>query len=204
MTCSPIRSIAVIGSGISGLTVCNLAREAGLEPVLFEKARGPGGRISSKRLSGDALDMGAQYFTVRNADFRRFLKRYAQDAVAPWAGRLLHENAHGELEPFPGDTRWVGVPRMSALPGPLQHRWPSKPRPQFGGPGNRMGSGSWRRKGANTDPMMRWLSPYRPLRPRHCCPPCQRSLSDCVSFQWHPAGPLRRALNRIPGLTLKA
>ena len=119
MTCSPIRSIAVIGSGISGLTVCNLAREAGLEPVLFEKARGPGGRISSKRLSGDALDMGAQYFTVRNADFRRFLKRYAQDAVAPWAGRLLHENAHGELEPFPGDTRWVGVPRMSALPRDL-------------------------------------------------------------------------------------
>ena len=115
MTWSPIRSIAIIGSGISGLTVGNLVREAGLEPVLFDKARGPGGRISSKRLSGDSVDMGAQYFTVRNPYFRRFLDRYARTAIQPWPGRFLHENAEGGMEPFPEEARWVGVPRMSAL-----------------------------------------------------------------------------------------
>lgn len=115
MSYTEIRSIAVIGSGISGLTVSNLAREAGLETVIFEKARGPGGRVSSKRVSGDSLDLGAQYFTVRNDAFRSFLDRYAADAVAPWEGRLLHENGQGTMEPFPREERWVGVPRMSAL-----------------------------------------------------------------------------------------
>lgn len=115
MTWSRIRSIAIIGSGISGLTVGNLARKAGLEPVLFEKARGPGGRISSKRLSGDSLDMGAQYFTVRKSEFRDFLDRYAGESISPWTGRILYENGSGEMEPFPDESRWVGVPRMSAL-----------------------------------------------------------------------------------------
>ncbi|TDT41399.1 hypothetical protein DES49_1482 [Halospina denitrificans] len=115
MTQSRIRSIAIIGSGISGLTVGNLVRETGLDPVLFEKARGPGGRVSSKRLSGDFLDMGAQYFTVRKPEFRSFLDRYAAGAIKPWQGRFLHENEQGEMEPFPGEARWVGASRMSAL-----------------------------------------------------------------------------------------
>ena len=115
MTWQSIRSIAIIGSGISGLTVGNLAREAGLDPVLFEKARGPGGRISSKRLSGDVVDMGAQYFTVRKPEFRSLLDRYAGWAMEPWQGRFLRENEQGEMSPFPEEARWVGVPRMSAL-----------------------------------------------------------------------------------------
>ena len=38
-----------------------------------------------------------------------------RSTIAPWSGRLLHENDSGAMEAFPGEDRWVGVPRMSAL-----------------------------------------------------------------------------------------
>lgn len=115
MTFPTIRSIAIIGSGISGLTVGNLVRDAGVDAVVFEKARGPGGRISSKRWGSSGVDMGAQYLTIRTDAFREFLGQRAPGAVAPWSGRLRHENGQGELEPFPEETRCVGFPRMSAI-----------------------------------------------------------------------------------------
>ena len=83
--------------------------------TLFEKARGPGGRIASKRLDNAFVDMGAQYFTVRNERFRQFLSETAGNSVAVWDARLRYETEAGEFEPFPQDTRWVAIPRMSAL-----------------------------------------------------------------------------------------
>lgn len=115
MTFPSIRSIAVIGSGISGLTVGNLVRDNGINAVVFEKARGPGGRISSKRWGSSGVDMGAQYFTIRTEAFREFLDQRVPDAFASWTGRLLYENGQGGMEPFPEETRWVGFPRMSAI-----------------------------------------------------------------------------------------
>ena len=112
---SEIRSTAIIGSGIAGLTLGNLLGRSGVAVTLFEKARGPGGRTASKRFSDSTVDMGAQYFTVRNERFRGFLEAFAGDCVQPWQGRLVHQREDGDFEPYRETTRWVGVPRMSAL-----------------------------------------------------------------------------------------
>jgi hypothetical protein len=47
--------------------------EAGREVVVFEKSRSLGGRCASRRWEGCVLDHGAQFFTVRDVDFRRFI-----------------------------------------------------------------------------------------------------------------------------------
>jgi len=55
----PNRTTAIIGAGISGLACAQALAAAGQPVTLFDKARGPGGRMSSRRLPEATLDLGA-------------------------------------------------------------------------------------------------------------------------------------------------
>ncbi len=112
-----IRSLAVIGSGIAGLTIARETTGQGIQCTVFEKSRGPGGRLSSKRAEGGVtLDMGAQYFTVYDPRFSQFLKdHHGWNVLQQWDGTLMYETGTGRLQTFLPAKRWVGVPRMSAL-----------------------------------------------------------------------------------------
>lgn len=123
-------TIAIVGAGLAGLTCARSLRKAGHAVVLFDKGRGPGGRMSSRRLVtalGEAhVDHGAQYFTVRDPGFRRQVEEWRQAGlVALW--------------PAAGPDCWVGVPAMSA---PVKHlavgadvRWQVRIDALSGGPG---------------------------------------------------------------------
>lgn len=110
-------SIAIIGAGIAGLTMALRAREQGMAATVFEKSRGPGGRLASKRVGDDvSVDMGAQFFTVRNPRFQALLDQYTGDgAFDLWNASLWHESADGEVGHFHPAQRYVGSPRMSAV-----------------------------------------------------------------------------------------
>lgn len=111
-----VRRAAVIGSGLAGLTAAHRLKASGVTVTLFEKSRGPGGRLASKRLTDGAADIGAQYFTIRNPAFRSFLNHYAgADSYAPWQARLRYQRESGEWEDFLPEQRYVGVPRMTAI-----------------------------------------------------------------------------------------
>ena len=103
--------IAIIGAGLSGLTLATrLATEH--EIIVFEKARGPGGRMSTRRADPYAFDHGAQYFTAETEAFQRFLKPFLSNGtVAEWNTAIeLKQGAR-----LSGKTRYVGVPGMNAL-----------------------------------------------------------------------------------------
>jgi len=109
--------VAVIGGGISGLSAARVLQDHGLEVLVLDKGRTPGGRMSTRSSrEGWAMDHGAQYFTARDPVFRMHVDSWHQDGwVAPWEGRWLRSVA-GELQPVRPETRWVGVPGMRALP----------------------------------------------------------------------------------------
>lgn len=97
--------LAIIGAGLAGLACAERLRARGLEARLFDKGKGPSGRLASRRIAthlGEAVfDMGAQYFTVRDRDFAAQVAQWlAKDLVAPW--------------PEAGSGAWVGVPTMAA------------------------------------------------------------------------------------------
>ena len=110
-----IRRVAVVGSGMAGLTAAILLREQNHDVTIFEKSRGPGGRMAAKRVTDGSVDIGAQYFTVRNPAFYAFLNRYAEGSFRPWPGRFGYQTSTGQWEPFPQEARYVGVPRMTAI-----------------------------------------------------------------------------------------
>ena len=97
--------IGIVGAGLAGLSCGARLRDAGHAVSIFDKGRGPGGRLSNRRIAtplGDArFDHGAQYFTARDPEFRRAVEAWARDGiVAPW--------------PAAGDDARVGVPGMNA------------------------------------------------------------------------------------------
>jgi len=111
-----LNSVAIVGAGLAGLSAAILLQQMGCQVTLFEKSRGPGGRLSAKRVKGGSADMGAQYFTIRNPQFQQFLDQHAGvSAYAPWDGRFGYQVPSGQWEPFPDEQRYVGVPRMTAI-----------------------------------------------------------------------------------------
>lgn len=113
---NPIRRVAVVGSGLAGLTTAIRLAEREIEVTVFEKSRGPGGRLASKRVPGGSADVGAQYFTVRNPDFHKFLDQYAgEQSYSEWHGRLGYQTEEGRWQAFPEEPRYVGTPRMTAV-----------------------------------------------------------------------------------------
>ena len=67
--------------------------------MLVEKARGPGGRMSTRRIDELRFDHGAQYFTARDADFRRQVARWLKEGtVQRWRARIGVAN-RGAISP---------------------------------------------------------------------------------------------------------
>ena len=87
-------SIGVIGSGISGATIANLLSKK--HPVdLFDKARGPGGRSSFKRLDKiRGFDHGTQYISPKSAPFKKFINELIKKKILKnWSGKHLFLNS---------------------------------------------------------------------------------------------------------------
>ncbi len=103
--------IAIIGAGLAGLT---LARKLALahEVTVFEKARGPGGRMSTRRAGPFAFDHGAQYFTAASDAFSAFLAPLiAEGLVAPWP-EAIDLRAGAKVSDKP---KYTAVPGMNAI-----------------------------------------------------------------------------------------
>ena len=107
-------NVGIIGAGLAGLACADGLRAAGHDVTLFDKARGPGGRMSTRRIAtplGEAaFDHGAQYFTVRDLRFRA--------VVDDWAARGLARQWETA-----GPETWIGVPAMNAVAKDMASRY---------------------------------------------------------------------------------
>ena len=111
-----MKRIAIIGAGISGLTVANqLKHHATIQ--IFEKSRGVSGRMSTRYADPFQFDHGAQDFTVRDPDFKDFLAPYIESGLLQeWQPkRVLLEQGKPALDRSWSDSHYVPVPGMNAL-----------------------------------------------------------------------------------------
>lgn len=90
--------IAVIGAGMAGAAAARLLADAGASVAIFDKSRGLGGRMATRRIEGGSFDHGAQFIRAQGERFGRKMAEW-RDAglVAEWE-----------------EGRFVGVPAMNA------------------------------------------------------------------------------------------
>ena len=84
----------IIGSGISGSTIANLLNKK-YSVILFDKARGPGGRASFKRIKGKTgFDHGTQYISQKTKEFKKFIKDLIKKRILKvWRGKHVFLNS---------------------------------------------------------------------------------------------------------------
>jgi len=110
------KRIAIIGAGISGLTLAR-SLEKDSDVVVFEKARGVSGRMSTRFAAPFFFDHGAQFFTARTQRFKDFLQPYIlSGTIKEWAGKIITLEAGKKItKSMWFEPHFVASPNMNSL-----------------------------------------------------------------------------------------
>lgn len=104
----------VIGAGISGLLAARELQDVGWHVIVFDKGRGVGGRMATRRVAGGAFDHGAQFFTVRSERFEGLVNDWiSAGAAAEWSRGFPNAEGEGGND---GHPRYRGVDGMTGIP----------------------------------------------------------------------------------------
>jgi hypothetical protein len=102
--------ILIIGAGLAGLTAANALQRAGHTPLVIDKGRSVGGRLATRRVADGLADHGAQFFTVRDAEFKAMVDGWLKDDLAyVWS--------YGWSDGSTADTPRDGHPRYAIRDG---------------------------------------------------------------------------------------
>ncbi|MEM8594010.1 MAG: NAD(P)-binding protein [Pseudomonadota bacterium] len=112
-------NIAVIGAGLSGLTLAHRLNNTHTVEV-FEKSRGVSGRLATHYSDDASFDHGAVQFSVRDARFLNYIERVSSssslDVVHEWSP-ITAEFDQNQLrsEAILSTPRYVASPKMNQL-----------------------------------------------------------------------------------------
>lgn len=96
------KRVAVIGAGMAGIAAARTLEQAGIASVIFEKARGWGGRCATKRWEGHVIDHGSQYFSIRHPVFRAEVEARCQGKMGVITAPIVTERG----DALPEDERF--------------------------------------------------------------------------------------------------
>ena len=111
--------ILIVGAGLSGLAAAQTLHTLGAPVLVVEKARGPGGRMSTRHetLDGNpvSFDHGAQFLRGHDAGFRQVMDAWERDRwIAPWRGHFVLIKGQC-LEAEEGRLRYAPGPGMNRI-----------------------------------------------------------------------------------------
>ena len=99
--------IIIVGAGLSGLMAARECDARGHEVIVFDKGRGVGGRLATRRIKDATLDHGAQFFTVRSDEFQSRVDEWiTAGVVREWCRGFSEEDGH---------PRYVGTHGMTSI-----------------------------------------------------------------------------------------
>ena len=108
--------VCIVGAGIAGLSAARELRKAGKDVVILEKSRGVGGRSATRRVEGNRVDHGAQYFTVRDKRLDEQVKKWLESSeLTVWSHGFHSLNESGLRSPAAGHPRYVFPNGMSTF-----------------------------------------------------------------------------------------
>lgn len=103
--------VLIVGAGISGLLCATELKRAGISVRVLDKGRGVGGRMATRYMEGARLDHGAQFFTVREAAFQKYVDQWmTAGIIREWFRKAPYDS---NPEGYP---RYCGVNGMNEAP----------------------------------------------------------------------------------------
>ena len=111
-----MKKLAIIGAGIAGLSCAKELQSHGISVDIFEKSRGPSGRMSTRRTPDWSADHGAQYFTARDPRFIQEVQHWINTgSAATWEPKLKVYEAGLWRDSNSREIRYVGTPNMNSI-----------------------------------------------------------------------------------------
>ena len=110
--------VAIVGAGLSGLSCARELQERGARVALWDKGRGVGGRMATRRLQHNGqtatFDHGAQFFTARSQEFKEQVAHWAsQNLAREWyRGQFKTRREEDSAEEFAVTGEPDGHPRF--------------------------------------------------------------------------------------------
>jgi len=99
-----MNKLAIIGAGFSTAVLCHYLNEKDI--VVFEKARGPGGRSSTRKVDDiGVFDHGLQYISPKDSEFLNYLKSIKD--IKKWDGDFVEID--GKISVLPPSEKWIGT-----------------------------------------------------------------------------------------------
>ena len=110
--------IAIIGAGMASSSIVSLLRN-NFDISVFEKSRGLGGRMATRRKDDFSFDHGTQFFTVKSKEFMKFIAPLIEKKVVNnWNAFYQEIGSEGiilEKQWQDTDRHYVGVPAMNSV-----------------------------------------------------------------------------------------
>ena len=113
-----MKTIAIIGNGLSALTLAHALKDVAAI-TLFEKSRGFGGRMATRRAAPFSFDHGAQFFSVKTDIFQTFLRPLINSGIVKvWHARFAEIGPDETFSSRIWDDdppHYVGTPVMNSI-----------------------------------------------------------------------------------------
>jgi renalase len=86
-------SCLIIGGGITGLIIATILQRNGIKVIVLDKGRGIGGRLATRKFQEGVFDYGAQYFTVKNPKFQKWVNEWLEAGIiTQWCQKFAPED----------------------------------------------------------------------------------------------------------------
>ncbi len=117
---APVPRVAIVGAGMAGLMAARTLADQGIPVNVFEKSRGMGGRMATRRLEEWGIfDHGAPCFTAQDPRFRRYVRAWQeQGLVASWPNSpdaWVQVRGHQTAPCHSRPETFVATPQMNSI-----------------------------------------------------------------------------------------
>lgn len=108
--------VTIVGAGMAGAACAVALQASGIAVRIVDRALAPGGRLASPVLHGRRVDVGAGYFTVRDAGLQAVVDGWAVDGLArPWTDTFAILAPDEVPTTTSGPMRWAAPGGLHSL-----------------------------------------------------------------------------------------